>query len=42
MTASVEDNYAELCVAALESINGFNKKTGKSFEEMFETKYIDQ
>jgi hypothetical protein len=42
MIASIEDNHAELCLAALESINGFHKKTGKSFSEMFDSKHFDQ
>lgn len=40
--ASPEDNFSELCMAALESINGFHKKTGKNFEEMFPMKLFDQ
>lgn len=42
MTASVEDNFSDLCIAALESINGFHKKTGKTFDEMIEMKLFDQ
>jgi len=42
MTASLEDNYSDLSIAALESINGFHKKTGKSFDEMIEMKLFDQ
>ena len=42
MTASPEDNYSELCIAALESINGFFKKTGLTFDESFDTKLFDQ
>lgn len=42
MTASLEDNYSDLCIAAIESINGFNKKTGKSFDEMITMKLFDQ
>jgi len=37
-----EDNYGDLCIAALDSIKGFNKKTGLSFDEMFGTKLFDQ
>ena len=37
------DNYADLRVAALDSINGFHRKTGDTFDEMMEnplfTKY---
>ncbi len=40
--SSLEDNYADIMLAALESINGFNKKTGMSFDEMFTTKFFDQ
>ena len=40
--ASLEDNYGDLCVAALESIKGFQKKTGQNFDEMFGTKLFDQ
>jgi len=42
MLASLEDNYSDLCMAALESINGFHKKTGKSFDEMVKMKLFDQ
>lgn len=42
MTASVEDNYSDLCIAALQSIEGFHKKTGKTFDEMFPLKLFDQ
>ncbi len=40
--ANPEDNYSDLCVAALESISGFEKKTGKTFDEAIETKLFDQ
>ena len=40
--ASLEDNYGDLCVAALESIKGFQKKTGQNFDEMFGSKLFDQ
>ena len=42
MVASIEDNYSDLNIAAIESINGFHKKTGQSFDEMIETKLFDQ
>jgi len=42
MTASLEDNFSDLSIAALESINGFHKKTGKSFDEMIDMKLFDQ
>lgn len=34
--ASIEDNYRDLVVAAIDSMNGFNKKTGKTFDEFIE------
>ena len=37
-----EDNYGDLCIAALDSIKGFNKKTGQTFDDMFGTKLFDQ
>jgi len=40
--ASHEDNYADLCVAALESIEGFYKKTGEEFDEAIDNKLFDQ
>lgn len=40
--SNLEDNYSDIMLAALESINGFNKKTGMSFDEMMGTKYFDQ
>ena len=40
--ATPEDNYSDLCVAAIESVSGFEKKTGKSFDEAFDTKLFDQ
>lgn len=42
MTASLEDNYSDLTIAAIESVRGFNKKTGKTFDEMFPLKLFDQ
>lgn len=42
MIASVEDNYSDLCVAALESIKAFNVKTGNTFDEMMSNKLFDQ
>lgn len=42
MTASLEDNYSDLCIAALESIKGFHKKTGLNFDQMIELKLFDQ
>lgn len=42
MLASIEDNFADLNIAAIESINGFHKKTGQSFDEMIQTKLFDQ
>lgn len=40
--ATHEDNYADLCMAALESIEGFKKKTGEEFDEAIENKLFDQ
>lgn len=40
--SALEDNYSDIMLAALESINGFNKKTGMSFDEMINTKFFDQ
>ena len=34
--ADLETNYADLCVAALDSIRGFHKKTGESYAQMME------
>lgn len=42
MIASLEDNYSDLSIAAIESINGFHKKTGKTFDEMIQMKLFDQ
>ena len=40
--ANLEDNYADLVVAAINSINGFHKKTGKSVDEMFDDPLFDK
>jgi len=40
--ANHEDNYADLCVAALESIEGFKNKTGEDFDEAINNKLFDQ
>ena len=40
--ANHEDNYADLCMAALESIEGFKKKTGEDFDTAIENKLFDQ
>ena len=40
--ANHEDNYADLCIAALESIEGFKKKTGEDFDEAIDNKLFDQ
>lgn len=42
MLASIEDNFSDLSIAAIESINGFHKKTGKNVDEMFQMKLFDQ
>jgi len=34
-TASLEDNYQDLCIAAMDAIRGFEKKVGKKFDEFF-------
>lgn len=39
---SIEDNVSDLHIAALESINGFNRRTGASFEVMMHMKLFDQ
>lgn len=40
--ANHEDNYADLCMAALESIEGFKKKTGEDFDVAINNKLFDQ
>jgi len=35
--ASLEDNYQDLCVAAMDAIQGFQKKTGKTFDEFWDS-----
>jgi hypothetical protein len=40
--ANHEDNYADLCMAALESIEAFKKKTGEDFDEAINNKLFDQ
>lgn len=40
--ANPEDNYADLCIAALESIEGFRKKTGESFDVAMNNNLFDQ
>ena len=42
MLASIEDNYSDLNIAAIESINGYANKTGQTFDEMMGTKLFDQ
>lgn len=42
MLASLDDNYSDLNIAAIESINGYAKKTGETFDEMMDTKLFDQ
>lgn len=39
---TIEDNYNDLCLAAVESIQGFHKKTGKPFSEMLGSVYFDK
>ena len=40
--ANVDDNYADLCVAAINSIVAYNKKTGIAVDEFLTTKLFDQ
>ena len=40
--SSPEDNYADLQMAALEAVAGFQKKTGKVFDEFWGEKLFDQ
>ena len=40
--ATHEDNYADLCVAAIESISAFERKTGEDFEKAMNNKLFDQ
>ena len=42
VVANPEDSYAELCLAALDSINGFYRKTGEDFDEMWENPLFDK
>lgn len=42
VTCSIEDNYSDLCIAALNSITGFNIKTGEDFDQMMRNKLFDQ
>lgn len=42
MLANAEDNYADLCIGALESIEGFHKKTGLSVDDMLESEMFDK
>ena len=42
MIAQPEDNYSDLCIAALESVEGYRKKTGIEFDEAMGTKLFDQ
>jgi len=36
VVANPEDSYAELCLAAIDSINGFHRKTNEDFDQMWE------
>jgi len=40
--SSPEDNYADLQMVALEAVAGFQKKTGKEFDEFWGEKLFDQ
>ena len=40
--SSPEDNYADLQITALDAVTGFEKKTGKEFDEFWGDKLFDQ
>ncbi len=40
--ASLEDNFSDLQIVALEAVQGFEKKTGKGFDEFWGDKLFDQ
>lgn len=40
--ASIEDNFQDLQIAALNAVNGFRKKTGKEFDAFWGDKLFDQ
>jgi len=40
--ASLEDNFADLQIVALEAVAGFEKKTGRKFDEFWGEKLFDQ
>ena len=40
--ASLEDNFADLQIVALEAVAGFNKKTGRNFDEFWGEKLFDK
>jgi len=40
--ASLEDNFADLQIVALEAVAGFEKKTGRRFDEFWGEKLFDQ
>jgi len=40
--ASLEDNFADLQIVALEAVAGFEKKTGRKFDEFWGDKLFDQ
>ena len=42
MISSLEDNFSDLCVAAINSVNGFKKKTGENFEQMMSNQFFDK
>lgn len=41
-TANIDDNYADLCIAAINSIVAYNKKTGIPVDEFLDTKLFGQ
>lgn len=40
--ASIEDNYQDLQIAALNAVKGFKKKTGREFDDFWGDKLFDQ
>jgi len=42
MLASLEDNYSDLCVNALNSIAGFKAKTGREFDDFIDDNLFSQ
>jgi len=40
--SSLEDNYQDLCIAAMDAIRGFEKKEGRKFDEFWGEKGFDK